>query len=337
MCYQSRWNRNPERNIQVTKIFRSRLKKYFIGLLQQKRALGYVYSKDEQILKNFDSFCVDYYPSESTLKKCIALKWVEIGETKTPSACLRRITPIRELAKYMNSIGMESYVIPGHLIPRKIRYVPHLYTSDELSAIFSVLDRMQFNDRCPIRHFVFPVMFRMIYCCGLRPKEGRNLSRSNVDLKTGQIIIQESKNKKDRIIVLSSDLLNLCQQYDKKIDSVFPGRLHFFPSTAGTPYSYAWQQHVFQQCLKDTKIPFSGNWPRIYDLRHTFATNVLFRWMKEGKDMNAYLPYLSAYLGHEQFSDTAYYIHLVPQYFSQISDMCLSKHSHLIPEIENED
>ena len=29
-------------------------------------------------------------------------------------------------------------------------------------------------------------------------------------------------------------------------------------------------------------------------------------------------------------------IHLVPQYFSQISDMCLSKHSHLIPEIEDE-
>jgi integrase len=270
------------------------------------------------------------------LTKSIALKWVEIGETKTYGACSRRITPIRELAKYMNSIGVDSFVIPGYLLPRKNRYVPHLYTSKELSAIFSVLDRMPLNNRYPVRHFVFPVMFRMIYCCGLRPKEGREILRNNIDLKTGRIVIQESKNKKDRVIVLSTDMLKLCQQYDKKIDAVYPGRLYFFPGTNGNAYSYGWQQEVFHRCLTYTKMSFSGNQPRIYDLRHTFATNVLFRWMKEGKDMNAYLPYLSAYLGHEQFSDTAYYIHLVPQYFSQISGMYLNKHSHLIPEIENE-
>jgi len=321
----------------MTKKNRSRFKKHIIGFLEYKRALGYIYSAEERCLKSFDSFCAEYYPSESTLTKGIALKWTESRENEGPKSRSSRISLIRELAKYMNSIGMNSYVIPSHLFPRLTRYIPHLYTSDELSAIFSVLDQIQPNIRHPIRHLVISVIFRLIYCCGLRPQEGRCLLRNDVDLTTGQIVIRASKKRKDRLVVLSTDVLKLCQQYDKKVNAVFPERKCFFPTTAGNCYSGSQLQGIYRQSLQDTKMPFAGNPPRIYDLRHTFTTNVLFRWMKEGKDMNAYLPYLSAHLGHENFSETAYYIHLVPQYFSQISGMCLNKHSHLIPDIENED
>ena len=321
----------------MTKKFSSRFKKYIVGFLKQKRALGHVYSSEERYLRNFDSFCAEYYPSESTLTKRIALKWTEATGNEKPQSRANRVIPIRELAKYMNSIGSDSYVIPTHLFSHAHRCVPHLYNPDELSAIFSVLDRLEPNYRCPIKHIVVPVLFRTLYCCGLRPKESREILRRNVDLNTGKIVIQEAKNHKDRVIVLSTDILDLLQQYDKRIESVCPERRYFFPNHAGNAYSNGWMYYTFQQCLKNTKLPFTGNPPRVYDLRHTFATNVLFRWMKEGKDMNACLPYLSAYLGHENFSHTAYYIHLVPQYFSQISDMCLTKHSHLIPEIEHED
>lgn len=235
----------------------------------------------------------------------------------------------------MNSVGADAFIIPEHLFPRVPRYVPHLYTPEELSAIFSDLDQVQPNKRYPTRHLVIPVMFRMIYCCGLRPKEGRTILRRNVDLESGRVLIQAAKKNKDRVIVMSPDMLKLCQRYDTIVDKIVSSREHFFPGPHGV-YTMHGLKEIFQKCLKNTGLVFSGNRPRTYDLRHTFATNVLYRWMKEGKDINAHLPYLSAYLGHENFSDTAYYIHLVPQYFSQISDMCLSQHSHLIPEIENE-
>jgi len=305
----------------MTKRFHSRFKNHIVAFLQQKRALGYDYSSEEWYLEKFDSFCSDYYPSKSTLTKIIALKWIEVGENMRPQARCHRITVIRELAKYMNRIGVDSYVIPSHFYPRVTRYIPHLYTSEELFAIFSALDRLQPRNKFPIRHMVIPVMFRMIYCCGLRPKEGRNILRNDVDLKTGQIVIRQAKNHKDRVIVLSMDFLKVCRQYDKKVEVVFPERQYFFPNSDGNAYTHSGMRKTYLQCLKKTKMSFSGNRPRIYDLRHTFATNVLFRWMKEGKDVNAYLPYLSAYLGHEHFSYTAYYIHLVPQYFSQISDV----------------
>jgi integrase/recombinase XerD len=56
--------------------------------------------------------------------------------------------------------------------------------------------------------------------------------------------------------------------------------------------------------------------------------------MKEGRDLNAWLPYLSAYLGHASFSETAYYIHLVPEFFPQMAQMDMERFSDLIPEVE---
>ena len=44
---------------------------------------------------------------------------------------------------------------------------------------------------------------------------------------------------------------------------------------------------------------YMGFWSmRFHDLRHTFATHRLYHWMRDGKDLNAMLPYLSAYMGH---------------------------------------
>ena len=59
--------------------------------------------------------------------------------------------------------------------------------------------------------------------------------------------------------------------------------------------------------------------------------------MREGKDLNAMLPYLSAYMGHAQLSDTYYYIHLVPGLFEEMTEFDDSASNNLIPEVdENE-
>ena len=40
------------------------------------------------------------------------------------------------------------------------------------------------------------------------------------------------------------------------------------------------------------------------DLRHTFAVRTLLRWHEEGADVNAMMPVLARYLGHESISET---------------------------------
>ena len=58
--------------------------------------------------------------------------------------------------------------------------------------------------------------------------------------------------------------------------------------------------------------------------------------MKEGRKLDNCLPYLSAYMGHAHFEHTAYYIHLVPEFFPQMSQMDMNRFSSLIPEVRHE-
>lgn len=52
---------------------------------------------------------------------------------------------------------------------------------------------------------------------------------------------------------------------------------------------------------------FEGPKPRVYDFRHTFATECICRWMREGRDIDAMLPFLSAYMGHARYEDTLFH------------------------------
>ena len=55
---------------------------HIIGLIEQKRALGYKYGSESAMLRRFDSFCMDRYPEETILNREIVLDWAtkRLGE-----------------------------------------------------------------------------------------------------------------------------------------------------------------------------------------------------------------------------------------------------------------
>jgi integrase len=53
--------------------------------------------------------------------------------------------------------------------------------------------------------------------------------------------------------------------------------------------------------------------PRINDLRHSFAVATLQSWYRDGGDVQARLPLLSAYLGHSHPSSTYWYLQAAPE------------------------
>ena len=73
-------------------------------------------------------------------------------------------------------------------------------------------------------HYVLPIIFRMMYCCGIRPQEPLSLLCDDVNLDTGEIFIRQAKRQKDRRILMSSDLTKFCRKYD----SFFGHRKFFF-------------------------------------------------------------------------------------------------------------
>lgn len=161
-----------------------------------------------------------------------------------------------------------------------------------------------------------PVLFRLIYTCGLRPNEGRELLRENINLKTGELYITKTKRKKDRIIVLSDDMLGLCKKYNSVLESLKISSKYFFPDQDGQAYTMPRLDRLFKNCWEEANstIPFKRlPTVRIYDLRHRFASEVLNRWLDEKQNLYNKLPYLQAYMGHGKISETVYYIHILPE------------------------
>ena len=135
--------------------------------------------------------------------------------------------------------------------------------------------------------------------------------------------------------MMSTDVSNYMKNCNRKIEDIFPKRKYFFPSPCGVFCSSSWLNDNWQAIRSDLKLNVTcGNLPRLYDFRHTFATHRLYQWMQEGQDLNVKLPYLSAYMGHVQLSDTYYYIHLVPEQFRAMSGIDLAHYENLLPEVE---
>ena len=267
------------------------------------------------------------------------MAWLEMRDTEGKAGHRNRVMVLREFAKYLNAIGDTAYLIPISMTTKSPRYVPHIFTSREIAVFFYGADHFVPHKDAPARHLVVPVFYRLLYCCGLRPAEARLLLKEDVDLVRGVLYIKESKGHKDRAVVVADDLLQLMRRYAEKVAAIYPDCPFFFPRYDGIgAYSKHWTTETFWLCFQMGGLTqFDGPRPRVYDFRHTFATECICRWMREGKDVDAMLPFLSAYMGHARFEDTAYYIHMVPDFYQRTGKIDLSAYEALLPEVYHED
>jgi len=318
----------------MTASFNSLFAKQMNDMIQFKEALGYSRGSYYASLLNFDRFCKLHFPNESVLTKELVMEWGRKKNSENVNGVKRRMIAIRQFGKYLNSVNVKAYVVPSEMIGSFKPFQAYVFTDAELKAFFQASDRISVHKLSPLRQVIVPVLFRLLYCCGLRPNEVRDLRRSDINLETGSLDVKETKAHKDRTIVIAQDILKLCRKYDMLMNSVYMDRQYFFQRPDGIPYTSEWVQKHFWMCWNIAGITeFHGSRPRVYDFRHNYATRILQKWMDEGKDIYTCLPYLSAYMGHSDFSQTAYYIHLLPERLTQTSTIDWKKFESLIPEV----
>lgn len=319
----------------ISYYYSSQFNRYIEAFLEQKYALGYDYKMGKYWLYVFDKFCVREFPENTILSKDIVLKWAELRPNEHINNLQQRIGYIRQLAIYMNQTGTKAYVIPKDYTRKRIRYIPHIFTTQELKAFFSAVDDIKFLKSNPARSLVMPVIFRLLYCSGLRPSEAVHLKMEDVDLNSGKLIVRQSKGNKDRPVVLSHDVLELFRRYNSQVDIIWPRREWFFPNDKGLAYTAGYISYLFRQFWNKTEITnVSGNTPRLYDMRHSYCVRRMNLWVKENLDLNALLPYLSAYMGHSSFTKTDYYLHLVPDFYAELIDKSARVTDVILPEVD---
>lgn len=267
-------------------------------------------------LHRFDNFCAQYYPNSVKLTPEIVYDWLDTKTILSSSMRNGCACTIRQFGLYLSAIGEEAFVLTEKFCTNRKRNIPYNFTNAELTSLFAEIDKLS-ADKCePYLNEIMPTLFRLTYTCGLRPNELRELLYENVDLKSGVITILNTKKHKDRIVVMSDDMWKMCLRYDSKRTIFANGNPYFFPSDNGGAFKgervqaaliKAWTNAM---CSEDCPLP-----PRIrvYDLRHRMASACLNRWLDEGKDLLAMLPYLHAYMGHGSLNETAYYIHILPE------------------------
>lgn len=314
--------------------YSSLLAPHISSLIEQKRALGYKYESQPGILRRFDLFCLEHYPSETILSKEIMLDWATKRQGEHPVTLQGRVTPVQELAKYMARTGIPTFVLPKGVLPKAPRYLPHIYSNEELRQIFKQTDCCHFCSEVPYRHHVMPVFFRLLYGCGLRLSEARLLRVGDVDLDEGVITITNAKLDKHRQLPVSPELLVRLKSYHQTVHLFSISEDWFFPGYDGKAMTSGNVEKNLYKFLWQARISRGGRGKsiRVHDFRHTFAVHCLRKWVLEGKDLRAYLPVLQAYLGHVQFSDTAYYLHLTADLFPNITERLENALGDIIPK-----
>lgn len=314
------------------------LKDYIKNFVELKQAIGYKYNSEEWRLNCFDRFTLEKYPKETTLSKEIVTDWCSKKSYETQANQRIRVCIMRQFGKYLDSIGIKAYIIPKKYYPAERKYIPYIYTIDELERFFEQTDKSRYHHEGSYRHLIMPVIFRMIYMCGLRSSEARLLKVGNIDLKNGVLTICNSKNNNSRLVPMSDLLTKFCRTFSKKVHPHPIAENYYFPNLGGKPMTLANLYRNFRRFLWRAKISHigRGHGPRIHDFRHSHAVHCLKKWVEQKKDLNVYLPVLKAYMGHDSFSETAYYLRLTADVFPDITLKLEGLYSEIIPKLEGD-
>jgi integrase/recombinase XerD len=318
--------------------FNSAFANDIIGFIKEKQAVGYQYRKGTSLLKLFDDYVCRCFKGATMLTKEIVLGWTERSVYEAKSTQQGRISIMRGLAGYMNRLGKSAYVHPrGMSSVERYSYTPYIFSEREISAIFKASDTYSLSSTSQYCHLILPLVIRMLYCCGLRVSEAMNLTIEDVNLSDGTLYIRKTKFGKERIIPMSGNLTKRCHEYSRQVLNGKAKGTYFFPSPYGGHYQCGTVYGHFRKIIWKAGISHTGKGPRLHDLRHTFAVHCLKKWVLNGKDLTNCLPYLSAYLGHEDMRGTQHYLRLTADLYPDIIQKVEYSCSWMIPEVKTDE
>lgn len=312
--------------------FQSVLAPLMDRFLQEKRACGYVYHEPFRILHRLDDFLVQQGLETLELPRGLARNWLAKKPHESASTQQQRITLVRQFSKFLLRAGYPAYVPDSTLAARKSIFVPRMLTDEELRKFFRAVDTLEPTARSPLRHLIMPEVFRLLYGCGFRVREVLNLRIRDVDLNQGIITVRQGKFRKDRLVPPALSLANRLRNYADHFENRQPDAI-FFAGPNGRPFALRTVYTLFREMLLQCGIPHAGRGkgPRIHDYRHLFALHTLRRWYRNGEDLDAKLPLLATYLGHQHLSGTQRYLHLTTEIFPEITARVEAAFGEVIP------
>jgi integrase len=282
-----------------------------------RRSLGYDLGTSERILRRFTRFADG--EGAVFIDTALFLRWHATLSEARPSTRGARLSVVRLFAQWLSSFDAAHEVPPRGLLPSAIsRSRPHIYSDAEIRAIIAAAKALP--SIYGVRGLTCSTLFGLIAVTGLRISEALSLDRDDLDIDFGVLRVRQGKLGKERLLPLDRSVVTELVDYRAERDRlVGHPAMPLFVTEKGTRltdcaarYNFA---HTCQQIGLRTHQHYGrhGRGPRIHDLRHTFAVKTMLGWYRTGKDPAREMIRLTTYLGHNNPSNTYWYLEAVPE------------------------
>ena len=184
--------------------------------------------------------------------------------------------------------------------------VDHLPRPRVPQKLPDVLDREEVQQLLgAVRSLKLRTIMTTAYAAGLRISEALHLQVKDIDSKRMVMHIRGAKNGKDRLVLLSPELLGKLRHYWVQVRPCGP---HLFPGRSGRPVHI----DVIRRALRAT-VEEVGIKKRVtlHSFRHGFATHLL----EDGTDVRV----IQSLLGHSSLTTTAHYTQVSTRNFQKVT------------------
>jgi integrase/recombinase XerD len=282
-----------------------------------KRTMGSPYVRAEFTLRNFDRFVLDHARRHRPFRLDEAvLAWLASQSTdRKPVSVTVDLGAVRQFCLHRRRRDPAAFV-PGRVCApqsTKSEFLPFVFTD---AQVRDLIRRAMSLGGPPFRRVVFRALLLVLYCTGVRPGEALRLRMKDVDTGGGLLFIAESKGRA-RWVPFERTLGRELARYTVARRAIAEDGPDdpFLVDPRGRPLRSKTASYAVRALLIDAGLkPAVGRAaPRPYDFRHTFAVHRLTRWYRAGVDINGRLPWLSAYMGHNDILGTESYPTATPE------------------------
>lgn len=280
------------------------------AFLEHKRAFGYRYQRNAFTLRSFLRYAAAQVGDRGRVDLERTLRaWLARSPGRKPLSVTCELGTLRQFLLFRRRSDPTSFVPDRTWAPQPIvsNFLPHVLPYHEVCRLI----RLTRTARHPFRANTLRTLLVVLYCTGLRPGEALRLELADVDLRAHYFCIRESKGK-TRLVPFADDLAGVLRTYIREraplARSADSGLLFVRPDGGALSMNAAScaVRRLLRRCR--LKPPRGRVGPRLYDFRHVFAVHRLTAWYRDGVDIHSRLPWLSAYMGHDNLLGTEKYL-----------------------------
>ena len=220
---------------------------------------------------------------------------------------------VRGFARYLATLDPACQIPPADLLAAPShRPPPYIYSDQEIAALIHAAGTIA----APMPSATLQALISLIAATGLRAGEALALDRGDAGPDAAMLTVT-GKNDQTRLVPLHPATVAMLARYAARRDRLcpHPASPALFLTSTGQRARQRGVAETFARLvvLAGIATPPGRRRPRVHDLRHAFAVTTLTRWYRDGADVQAKLPVLSAYLGHSCPEATYWYFQATPE------------------------